>query len=321
MDGKSLSPVWNRRKMEKFASLKYDFVFREVFSYESIRKRFISDVTGIPLERIRSAALATPFLLKRHKRQKLGIMDIAVILNDSTRIDIELQVRPQKYWVRRNLFYLAKMYTEDLKTGQKYELLKKCVTISILDFSMVPGEEYHTTYTLRDRNGKELTDLFEIHIIELGKRPQDSTAVGEWVQLFNAGTLEEMDMIRTKNAGIMEAVEVVRTMNLGKMLRMEYEARLKAKRDRWAEDDYVRDLGRAEGRAEGVAEGRVEGRAEGVAEGKAASVLKILGTKGKLPDGWQEKIMSQTDMDILDQWLLAAAGADSLQEFQDKAGL
>ena len=29
-----------------FASLKYDDVFREVFSHESIRKQFISDVTG-----------------------------------------------------------------------------------------------------------------------------------------------------------------------------------------------------------------------------------------------------------------------------------
>lgn len=47
--------------------------------------------------------------------------------------------------------------------------------------------------------------------------------------------------------GILDAIEVVRRMNLGKKLRWTYEARLKAKRDRKAEDDYVRDEGRLEG--------------------------------------------------------------------------
>ena len=55
--------------------------------------------------------------------------------------------------------------------------------------------------------------------------------------------------------GILDAIEVVRRMNLGKKLRWTYEARLKAKRDRKAEDDYVRDEGRAEGRIEGQSEG------------------------------------------------------------------
>ena len=63
--------------------------------------------------------------------------------------------------------------------------------------------------------------------------------------------------------GILDAIEVVRRMNLGKKLRWTYEARLKAKRDRKAEDDYVRDEGRAEGRIEGQMEGLVQGRAEG----------------------------------------------------------
>ena len=45
--------------------------------------------------------------------------------------------------------------------------------------------------------------------------------------------------------GILDAIEVVRRMNLGKKLRWTYEARLKAKRDRKAEDDYSRDRKRA----------------------------------------------------------------------------
>lgn len=235
-----------------YASLKYDDVFREVFSRESIRRQFISDVTGIALESIRSVRLASPFLWKRSRRQKQGILDVALVLNDDTRIDIELQIRFQKFWDRRSLFYFAKLYTEDLRVGERYDRLRKCIVINILDFQMFSCEEYHSVYTLRDRSGRMLTDLFEIHVIELTKDLKGMAAVNDWIRLFNAETLEEMNMISTKNAGILEAMEVMRSMSLGKRLRLIYEAHLKERRDRWAQDEYVKDLGRMEGRAEGL---------------------------------------------------------------------
>lgn len=44
----------------------------------------------------------------------------------------------------------------------------------------------------------------------------------------------------TKREGIMEAVREMKIFNLRKRIRYEYEMRLKEKRDRWAEDDYIR---------------------------------------------------------------------------------
>ncbi len=46
-------------------------------------------------------------------------------LNDDTKIDIELQVAQYLYWDRRCLFYLAKMYTENLRAGEEYRKLKE----------------------------------------------------------------------------------------------------------------------------------------------------------------------------------------------------
>ncbi|MDE7284116.1 MAG: hypothetical protein K2N85_11140 [Lachnospiraceae bacterium] len=45
-----------------FISLKDDYVFRELFTHENIRKQFISDVLGIRMEHIKFEKLATPFL-------------------------------------------------------------------------------------------------------------------------------------------------------------------------------------------------------------------------------------------------------------------
>ena len=90
-------------------------------------------------------------------------------LNDDTRMDIEMQVHRQKYWIKRKLFYLSKTYTDDLKIGQDYSKLRKCISISILDFNLLEDDDYHSVYTLRNKKGKELTDLLELHILELKK--------------------------------------------------------------------------------------------------------------------------------------------------------
>ena len=59
-------------------SPKYDYVVKELFRDETILRYFISDVLGIRQESIRSLRLRNTFLWKRHKKQKLGILDILV---------------------------------------------------------------------------------------------------------------------------------------------------------------------------------------------------------------------------------------------------
>ena len=284
---------------KKIISLKYDDVYREVFSSENVRKQFLSDVLGIPLESIRTARLAAPHLWKRYRSQKLGILDIVLELNDNTKVNVELQIRRQKHWVKRQLFYLAKMYEEDLRIGQNYGKLKRCISIDILDFDLLEDESCHSVYRLRDENGVELTALWEIHIMELGKRLQGSGA-DDWIRLFNAESEEELDMLAAKNKGLAEAVGVIKRMSLGKTLRYWYEARLKAARDRYGEDEYIRDLGREEGRT----------------EGKAEAVLELLGDLGEIPNALLERIRKETDLQVLRKWLKAAAGAESIAEFE-----
>ncbi|MCM1263196.1 MAG: Rpn family recombination-promoting nuclease/putative transposase [Butyrivibrio sp.] len=284
-----------------FISLKNDYAFKELFTHENIRKQFVSDVLGIQMEHIKSVRLTTPFLWKRYRLQKQGIMDLAldIKLDEDAKAGIEMQVRVQKNWTKRTLFYLAKMYTDNLKAGQDYGRLRKCISISILDFNLVDGDEYHTVYRLRDKNGKDLTDLFEVHIIELGKKLGGAKAVDDWIRLFNAESEEDLKMIKSKSVGMNEAIRELKTMSLGKTLRYMYEEHLKAVRDRRAEDEYVRDLGKAEGRAEGI----------------AVSVLQLLSDLGDLSEELSERIMSEKDLDTLKRWLKMAAKAENIDQF------
>lgn len=232
-------------------SPKYDVFFKEMFRNETIRRYFVGDILGIPQRDIRSVELKNTFLWRRYRKQKLGILDIVIELNSREKINIELQVKAVKNWDKRQLFYLSKLYEEELLLGQRYERLKRCVGISILDFNLSERREYHSVYRLRDQNGNEFSDILELHVIELNKELAGDGEVENWIRFFNAKTEEDLGMIKTKNPGIVEAIGELKRMSMSNPLRLMYEAYLKRVRDEKAREDYVWDQGVAKGKEEG----------------------------------------------------------------------
>lgn len=164
------------------------------------------------------------------------------------------------------------MYTDELFVGQHYERLKKCVSISILNFNLLDGEENHSVYTLKNQSGRELTDLFEVHIIELQKQFQKENPVNDWIRLFNAREDEDLAMIKRQNLGIEEAVKVVKQMSLRKRIKWEFEQRQKDWRDRHAQDEYVKEQGRQEGRQEQALQVYHNCLARGMSEEEAIAI-------------------------------------------------
>lgn len=284
-------------------SPKYDFSFKQLMQNEEVRKYFISDVLGIPAAEIRSVRLASPFLWKRYSGQKQGILDVWVELNDDRMVNIELQIKMLACWDKRSLFYLAKVFTEELLVGEQYHRLKKCICINLLDFNLDEDPEYHRIYRLRNEKGQEYSDLFEMHVIELGKKLKGTEPVDEWIRLMNVRTEEELEMISAKNPGLLEAVKEVKVMSLRKGLRALYEAHLREIRDRNARDAFVRE------------EGKAEGMEVGKAVGKADAVLQLLNVRGAVPKELEQVIRAQRDLEILNDWHLTAAEVESVDDF------
>ena len=238
-----------------FIPPKSDVSIKELFQNEMVLRHFISAVLAIRPEDIRTIRLKNTFLRRRYRKQKQGILDILAEMNDHSKINIELQVKHYAYWDRRQLFYLSKLYTEDMRIGEDYALLKKCVSISILDFNLTNRNEYHHAYRLRDKHGYEFSDMLEIHTLELKKKLKETAEMDEleeWIRFFQADCEEDLDMIKTKNPGILEAIKEVKEMSLSRRMRIRYEAHLKQVRDEKAWKTYER----AEARKEGLAEGR-----------------------------------------------------------------
>ena len=242
-------------------SPKWDYCMKELFRNPVIRKYFISVVLNIPVEMIRSTRLLNTYLWRKYRYQKQGILDVLVELNDDTKINIELQVKAVRNWDKRQLFYLGKMLTEEISFGRSYDVMKRCVAISILDFNLTEDKQYHKTYLLRDEEGRLFSNLLELHVIELNKVLMGQN-IDEWIRFFNVKTEGDLDMLRiqTNNTGILEAIKEVEHMSLRRWAKAQYEEHMKRVMDRKAEDAYVFDRGVERGIEQGIEQGIGRGR-------------------------------------------------------------
>ena len=188
-------------------------------------------------EGIKETQILNTNLRKQTEKEKLGILDVRILLDNNTEIDIEIQLAAMNIWADRALFYLAKMYTEQISAGEDYTVFKKCVSISILDFKLFEREpEFYSCFHIREDSRNFLyTDKMEFHVLELPKLPkelkEDSSDIELWGKFINAERKEEFVMLAEKNTYIDSAYQHLQLISQDKEKRMEYEAREKAIRD------------------------------------------------------------------------------------------
>ena len=157
---------------------KIDFAFKEIMEDGKARTGFLAAVLRIDPESIMETRILNTNLRREHEDDKQGILDVRLLMDNDSEIDIEIQLSELKVWANRSLFYLAKMFTEQINPGDSYHVFKKCVSISILDFILFQGEtEFHSCFHIReDKRHFLYTDKMEFHVIELPKLPE---ALGE----------------------------------------------------------------------------------------------------------------------------------------------
>ena len=118
-----------------------------------------------------------------------------------------------------------------MKAGDGYHVLKKTISILILDDDGYHTDDFHVCSRIRNCVQKfELTDLLEIHILELPKlhkrRKQDTNdKLIPWMNFLYAQTKEELDMASEANPVIQKATDMLMAMSRDEEERLRYEAR------------------------------------------------------------------------------------------------
>ncbi len=272
---------WGELMDEFLMKPKIDFAFKEIMENNGARTGFLAAVLKVNPKDIKETQILNPYLRKMHEDDKLGILDVRVLLNNDTEIDTEIQLAEFAAWSARTLFYLSKMFAGQIEKGQDYSLLKKCVSISILDFVLFKDEEtgFYSCFHIREDSRNFLyTDKMEFHVIELPKLPEElkeEDSLLLWAKFINAERKEEFDMLAEKSPYINSAYQQLQVISQDKEKRLEYEAREKAVRDHNQMMKEARERGMQEGRREGMREGMQEGRREGRREGRQEGIIEV----------------------------------------------
>ena len=156
-------------------------------------------------------------------------------------IEIQLKVTPELQ--KRIILYDAKLITEQIGSGDDYDLIKKIISIIITDENLIPvSPRYHHRFTFYDSEaGVEFSDILEIHTLELRKLPEgaDGTELYDWAKFIAAETEEELTMLAERNPQIGKAVVKLRELSADERARDLYERREKARRDMVAEKKWA----------------------------------------------------------------------------------
>nr|WP_303009150.1 Rpn family recombination-promoting nuclease/putative transposase [uncultured Anaerostipes sp.] len=236
---------------------KNDYAFTQVMKNPKILKGFPGSILNISPEKIRKNRIKDRHLSKDFLEGKLSILDLYALVEDLGKINIEMQVLPFAYWDRRALSYLAKVYTQDLRSGQTYDHCVKAIHISILGFNQFPDTDYfYSSFHMREDNRQSLySDQWEIHVIELKKLNKSEVkdnhkTLYKWACLISADREEER-MIIEKDPYIEEAVKELEKLERDPNRMDEYLFCQKNLSDYATQMKFSKELGKTEGRAEG----------------------------------------------------------------------
>ena len=154
------------------------------------------------------------------------------------------------------------MISEQLKEGQKYDKIRKVISIMVCtDYNLIEGSrEYHNKYFLYDKNTSlAFTNLLEIDILEFKKVPEkDKSNLATWLRFLNTDDKEELDKMAVRNAAFKSAVCRYKNLTDDERIRIIAEEKEKAWKDRQAEIKAeikcAMEKGMQKGRAEGEGE-------------------------------------------------------------------
>ena len=225
-------------KKQKLLPVKSDIVFRMFFAderNEDFLISFLKSVLKLPKEEYKKIVIADPHLLPEHIGDKFSVIDVKLHTKSGKTIHIEIQLQVTKDTRDRIVFYDAKLITEQLGSGGKYESIQKVISIVITNKELIKNSSrYHHRFTFYDPEaGVEFSDVIEIHSLELNKLPDrtDGTELYDWAKFINAESEEELDMVAERNPRVKKAVVTLRRLSADEQARDMYERREKAMRD------------------------------------------------------------------------------------------
>ena len=239
---------------------KVDFVFKNIFGSPNHPEILISflNATLKPKKKIVSVDIKKTDIEKQYIEDKYSRLDVKATTSNDEIINIEIQLKNENNMVKRSLYYLSKMYEEQLNEKEDYSKLARTVCINILNFKYLKTDNFHTGYRFKEiESNEELTDVMEVHFIEIPKL-QDSSDEKDmlvaWTEFLKDPESEKVRGLELSVEEIRQAKDELIRMSNDSTQRELYDMRANSLRDK------ISELNAAE--RKGIEKGKEEGRKE-----------------------------------------------------------
>ncbi|EKO15522.1 Rpn family recombination-promoting nuclease/putative transposase [Leptospira kirschneri] len=235
---------------------------------------------------IRNIKILNPELVGSSPNDKRSYLDIRAQDEDGKIFHVEIQVAHQSSFVKRSLYYLSGLIRDQLNRGSMYSDLKPVYQINIVDFDLIPSENFHSKFKFREESNPDiiLTDDVEIHFLELCKFVKRDVRelrnnLEIWLYVLkHTSELEEEEMriLVDKTPDLSKAFTILEQYSNDPQKRNELEAKLKSDRD-YAYDLAARfEAGELQGIQKGIEKGIKKGIEKGAEKEKLKSARKML---------------------------------------------
>ena len=242
---------------------KIDFVFKKIFGssdHPDILISFLNAVLKLK-NPITSVEIKNSDLEKEYIEDKFSRLDVKALTSNKEIINIEIQLKNEYNMIQRSLYYWSKLYEEQLSEGDRYDKLSRTVCINILDFKYLKNDRFHNGYRLKEiETNEELTDLQEIHFIEIPKLKRfESTEeivdlLEGWVEFLRDPESEVIRKLEMSNKEIREAKDELYRLIRNSKERELYYLREKSLRDEISALANAEEKGLQQGLMQGILE-------------------------------------------------------------------
>ena len=278
---------------EKDRRFMNDQVFKFVFG-KTARKELTIDLLNTFLaDELESIIRDLSFLPQEDSAEnvtdKEARLDVVCLLDNGSRVDIEVQMVDQHNMIQRALYYWAVQYRGSLPRGSAYQDLMPAVSLNILGFKLFEDndEPFSSWGIYNTKTGERLTRGLSLNFLEIPKFAAPNKPRSEWTRMerwmcyfsdpdSNILTVEKKREILQMDATIAKALEATDLFFQNPVHRQMYWESERSRMDRLSNEKYYRQQGREEGLKEGREEGLKEGREEGREEATERMVVKAM---------------------------------------------
>lgn len=172
-----------------------------------------------------SVEITNPIILGESVKSKEFRLDIIVLLNNRTIINLEMQVANRLNWQNRSVVYLCRSY-DSLTHGQDYNEAKSAIHIGFLDYTLFPDNpEFYASYKLINvKNYQKYSDNITLNVVDLSRidlaTEEDKIYhIDGWAKFLKATTWEEVRILAAEDEDMREAAKSLFVYNTEEQIR------------------------------------------------------------------------------------------------------